>query len=101
MARVASVQKNLKRKSAIDRMKTKRHSIKEKVYDKSLTLEERFEYVLKLSKMPRDSSKSRFRNRCALTGRPRGFCRKVGVSRNSLRELAAIGLLPGVVKASW
>ena len=68
---------------------------------KDLPLEERFDLVVKLAKLPRNSAQNRVRNRCALTGRPRGYHRKMGISRNMLRELAAQGLLPGVIKASW
>ena len=69
--------------------------------DKSCYSEERFEARFKLSKLPRNSSKSRIRNRCSLTGRPRAVYRKFGLSRIALRELASHGKLPGVVKSSW
>ena len=69
--------------------------------NRDASAEERFAARLKLSKLPRNSSKSRIRNRCALTGRPRGFYRKFGLSRIALRELASDGKLPGVVKSSW
>jgi small subunit ribosomal protein S14 len=69
--------------------------------DKTVTQEERFEAQLKLAEMPRNSSKTRIRNRCAMTGRPRGFYRKFKLSRIALRELASSGQIPGMVKASW
>ena len=71
------------------------------IRDRSSSAEERFEARLKLSKLPRNSSKSRIRNRCSLTGRPRAVYRKFGLSRIALRELASNGKLPGVVKSSW
>ena len=82
-------------------MKSKRVQLKESIYKKDLPLEERFSLVMKLAKLPRNSAQTRVRNRCALTGRPRGYHRRMGLSRNMLRELAAQGLLPGVIKASW
>lgn len=101
MARVSSVQKNLKIKKAIDSMKSKRSLLKDKIKNKTLSLDERFELVLKLSSLPRNSSSTRYRNRCALTGRPRGYYRKFNLSRNQLRDMASKGCLTGVVKSSW
>lgn len=101
MARSASVQNNDKRKKLVKSFAVKRKALKEKIYDKNLPLEERFDLVMKLAKLPRNSAKTRVRNRCALTGRPRGCYRKLGLSRNMFRELAGKGMLPGVVKASW
>ncbi len=101
MAREASVQNNNKRKKAAGLLKAKRDTLKAAIYNKEISLEERFELVIKLAALPRNSAQSRVRNRCALTGRPRGYHRKMGMSRIELRRLAAQGLLPGVVKASW
>jgi small subunit ribosomal protein S14 len=71
------------------------------VRDRSREPEERYEATLALAKMPRNGAKTRVRNRCALTGRPRGFHRKYGLSRIALRELGSSGQIPGMVKASW
>ncbi|NRB10479.1 MAG: 30S ribosomal protein S14 [Rickettsiaceae bacterium] len=101
MAKIGSIQRNNKRKRMAKSFAKKRAKIKSEIYDKKLPLEDRFALVVKLAKLPRNSSKSRVRNRCAMTGRPRGYYRKIGLSRNMLRELAAQGLLPGMVKASW
>jgi len=71
------------------------------VKDKSLPIEDRFEATLKLAQMPRNGAKIRLRNRCRITGRPRGYYRKLGMSRIALRDLASFGHVPGVVKSSW
>ncbi len=101
MAKKGSIQRNNKRKAAAIRLKTKRSQMKKNIYKKDLPLEVRFGLIIKLAKLPRNSAQTRVRNRCALTGRPRGYHRKMGLSRNMIRDLAAQGLLPGVVKASW
>ena len=79
----------------------KRAKLRQKAKDMSLDEEEREEARLKLNKMPRDTSYIRLRNRCALTGRPRGYLRKFRLSRNCFREMALEGVIPGVAKASW
>ena len=101
MAKIGSRQRNEKRKRLTKSFSNKRKSLKAAIMKKDLPLEERFDLVVKLAKLPRNSAQNRVRNRCALTGRPRGYHRKMGISRNMLRELAAQGLLPGVIKASW
>lgn len=101
MAKISSVQKNNKRKKLAKSLNNKRAALKAKIYDKSLPLEERFNFVTILAKLPRNSAPTRIRNRCALTGRPRGVYRKFALSRNMLRDLGSKGLLPGVIKASW
>lgn len=101
MAKTGTIERNNKRKRIVKSFENKRKALSEKIYDKNISLEERFGLVIKLASLPRNSAKSRIRNRCALTGRPRGFYRKMGLSRNVLRELAAQGMLPGIVKASW
>jgi small subunit ribosomal protein S14 len=101
MARKASVEKNLKVKRLIKSCKNKRNALKDEIYNKNLSLEERFQLVIKLAKMPRNSASNRFRNRCELTGRPRGVDSTTGLSRNKFRELAGKGQLAGVIKASW
>lgn len=101
MAKVSSVKKNNKRRVLSLSCFNKRKMLKEKIYDKSLTLDERFSLVLKLAAFPRNSASIRVRNRCQLTGRPRGVYRKFGLSRNMIRDLAGRGLMPGLVKSSW
>ena len=76
-------------------------SLLEKINDTTLSFEERQEYRLKLEKLPKNSNRIRIRNRCNVTGRPRGVYRKFGLSRITFRELALKGLIPGVSKASW
>lgn len=101
MAKIGSIQRNDKRKRLVKSLRAKREALSSKIHQKDLPLEERFELVMKLAQLPRNSARNRVRNRCALTGRPRGYHRKMGISRNMLRTLAAIGQLPGVIKASW
>lgn len=101
MAKIGTIQKNNSRKKLTQKLSKKRQSLKDKIYDKSLSLEDRFSLILKLNELPKNSSKTRVRNRCALTGRPRGYCRKMGLSRIKFRELASDGKLSGIVRASW
>lgn len=101
MAKKGSIERNNKRKKLNASLSNKRKKLKESIYDKSLPLDERFALVQKLAKMPRNSARTRIRNRCGITGRPRGYYSKMGLSRIKLRELAAFGMLPGVVKSSW
>ncbi len=101
MAKKSSVEKQKRRESIVKRNWEKRQSLKKKSLDFNLTEEERQEARVALNKMPRDSSPIRLRNRCQMTGRPRGFLRKFKLSRLTFRELASMGLIPGVTKASW
>lgn len=101
MAKTSMVVRDKKRKALSKRLRAKREQLKEIIMNKELALEERFAAQLKLNKMPRNSSKIRYRNRCEITGRPRGFYRKFKMSRIALRDLAALGQIPGVVKSSW
>ena len=101
MAKLSSVQKNLFRQKLIQKYKIKRENLKSKIKDKKLSLEERISYQNKLNDLPRNGSSIRHRNRCEITGRPRGNYRKFGLSRIKLRELSMTGDLPGVVKSSW
>ncbi len=101
MAKTGSINRNNKRKKLAKSLAPKRAKLKAQIYKKDLPLEERFNLVMKLASLPRNSAKTRVRNRCAVTGRPRGYCSKMGLSRNLVRELAAKGMLPGIVKASW
>ena len=101
MAKKSAIEKNKRRRQLVARYANKRASLKAIVSDSSQPVEARFEAQLKLSGLPRNSSPSRVRNRCALSGRPRGYYRKVGLSRIALRSLASSGKVPGMVKSSW
>ena len=101
MAKACSVERDKKRRRLIKGKATKRAALKAVIMKKDASMEERFAAVLKLAEMPRNSAKNRARNRCALTGRPRGHHRKFRLSRNCVRELAQRGELPGVTKSSW
>ena len=95
------VNRERKRERLVEKYAEKRAALKRIIKDMSLTAQERKEARIKLNKMPRDSSPSRLRNRCSLTGRPNGYYRKFGLGRNMLREAAMRGDIPGLVKASW
>ncbi|MCB2054545.1 MAG: 30S ribosomal protein S14 [Geminicoccaceae bacterium] len=101
MAKKSSIEKNEHRRALVQRYAARRAALKKIVDNRDGDPEERFEAVLKLAKLPRNSSKVRVRNRCNLTGRPRGYYRKFGLSRIALRDLASEGLVPGVTKSSW
>ena len=101
MAKLSSVQKNLFRQKLINKYKSKRKHLKSKIMDKNISLEERINFQNKLNDLPRNGSAIRHRNRCEITGRPRGNYRKFGLSRIKLRELSMTGDVPGVVKSSW
>lgn len=101
MAKSSSVQKQLRREALVKLKWKKRTALKERAADIHLSEEERQEARLALNKMPRDSSPHRLRNRCALTGRCRGYMRKFRLSRLCFREMASMGLIPGVTKSSW
>ena len=101
MAKKSAIQKNLSRERQVKKNQSRRGKLKDICGNRSLPIEDRFEAQLKLSEMPRDGSKIRVRNRCLITGRPRGYYRKVKMSRIALRELALSGQIPGMVKSSW
>jgi small subunit ribosomal protein S14 len=101
MAKKSAVEKNNRRKRMVARKGARRQDLRATIRDRSLPMEERFAAVLKLSEEPRDSARTRIRNRCELSGRPRGFDRKLRMSRIALRDLASMGQVPGVVKSSW
>ncbi len=101
MAKLSSIQKNSNRLKLIKKFKSKRNSLKAKVMQKDLTMDERLKIQNKLNDLPRNSSSIRYRNRCKLTGRTRGVYRKFGLSRIKIRELSMSGDIPGVVKSSW
>ena len=101
MAKKSAVEKNNKRKRIVENRGARRKALKAIIKDKTLPMEDRFQAVMKLSKEPRNSSKIRIRNRCEVSGRPRGYDRKLRMSRIALRDLASMGQVPGVVKSSW
>ena len=101
MAKTSSVYRNLKRAKMAEKYANRRLKLSKIVKDKSVDPEERFLASLKLAELPRNSSKVRVRNRCKLTGRPRGVYRKFGLARNELRKMASFGEIPGLVKSSW
>lgn len=101
MAKKALVNRDLKRRVTVKKFAAKRAELMVIVNNQKLSLEERYEARLKLQKLPRDASPVRLRNRCALTGRPRGVYRKFGLARSKLRDIAMRGEIPGVIKASW
>lgn len=101
MAKQSSILLNNKRKKLSDLYCQKRRDLKKKANDQSLSPKERMSAQIKLSELPRNSSIIRYRNRCAITGRPRGNFRKFELSRISLRKLASWGEIPGVLKSSW
>lgn len=101
MAKVSAVQRNLKRTRLIAKYATKRAELKAIIMDKTVSQEERFNATLKLAQLPKNSAKIRERNRCELTGRPRGYHRKFKISRNLIRELGSHGQIPGLTKSSW
>ena len=101
MAKLSAVNKNKSRIKLSDKLYKKRQSLKKTVMDKKLPLEERFKAQQKLSKLPRNSAKTRVMNRCEITGRPHGVYRKLKISRIALRQLGLQGKIPGLVKSSW
>jgi small subunit ribosomal protein S14 len=101
MAKTSSVEKNKRRRKLVAQHADKRKRLKAIADDMSKASEERFAARLKLAEMPRNSSKTRIRNRCEITGRPRGYYRKLRMCRNQLRELASMGMIPGMTKSSW
>jgi small subunit ribosomal protein S14 len=101
MAKKSAIEKNNRRRKLVARYAARRARLKAVAKDESLPQEERFAARLKLAEMPRNSSATRVRNRCLLTGRPRGNYRKFKISRIALRDLASAGQIPGMVKSSW
>jgi len=101
MAKKSSIEKNKRRARLAQQYAAKRAKLKAIANDKNLPQEDRFAARLKLAELPRNSAPSRIRNRCELTGRPRGTYRKFKLSRIALRALASVGQIPGMVKSSW
>jgi small subunit ribosomal protein S14 len=101
MAKKSSIEKNQRRTKMSKAMAPRRARLTALARDRDAAPEDRFEAQLKLARLPRNSSATRIRNRCALSGRPRGYYRKFGLSRIAVRELASSGQIPGMVKSSW
>jgi small subunit ribosomal protein S14 len=101
MAKKSSIEKNNRRRKMTTQFSGRRSRLKEIAQDKTKPMEERFEASLKLAQLPRNSSATRVRNRCEMSGRPRAFYRKHKLSRIALRDLGNKGLIPGLVKSSW
>ena len=101
MAKTSAIQRNLKRIRLSKKFSKKRAMLKKIIKNKKLPLTERFDAQLKLAKIPRNSAKTRIRNRCEITGRPHGVYRKLRISRIALRDLASKGKIPGMTKSSW
>ncbi len=101
MAKQSSIQKNKNRENLISLLKEKRSALKKILKNKKLDFEERIRTQIKLDALPRNSSKIRYRNRCFISGRPRGVYSKFNLSRIAIRELAGKGQIPGLTKASW
>jgi small subunit ribosomal protein S14 len=101
MAKKSMIAREVKRSSLIKKFENKRRELKEVIRSPNSSFEEKESAQMQLQKLPRDSSKSRLRNRCNLTGRPHGYYRKFGLSRNKLREATMRGDVPGLAKASW
>ncbi|BAQ48248.1 MULTISPECIES: 30S ribosomal protein S14 [Methylobacterium] len=101
MAKTSKIEKNKQRRELVKLYAPKREALLATANDESLSMEERFEARLKLAELPRNSSATRIRNRCEMTGRPRAYYRKLGISRVALRDLGSRGLIPGLVKSSW
>lgn len=101
MAKVCMIEREKRRALAVAKYKTRRDALRHKIKSPKASDEERMEAVVALQKLPRDSSPSRMRNRCRITGRPKGYYRKFGLGRNKLREYAMLGYIPGLMKSSW
>jgi len=101
MAKVALVNRELRRQKMVAKYADKRSTLKAAAKDESLSVEERFKARLRLAKLPRNSSSTRLHSRCLVTGRPKAFYRKLKMSRIALRDLASRGEIPGMVKSSW
>lgn len=101
MAKKSSIQKNNNRAAKVKKFANRRKKLKAVIMNKTASIEERFRAQLKLAELPRNSARVRLRNRCQISGRPRAYYRRFGVSRIAFRDLASYGMLPGVKKSSW
>ena len=101
MAKTSAIQRNLKRIKMAKKFQNRRKKLKAIINNRKLPLNERFAAQLKLSKLPKNSARTRVRNRCEITGRPHGVYRKLKISRIALRQMASSGKIPGMTKSSW
>jgi small subunit ribosomal protein S14 len=101
VAKLSLINRDLKRKALVQKFAARRKELQSIIEDQSRSEEERYQARLKLQSLPRNANPTRLRNRCEITGRPRGTFRKFGLARNKLREAAMRGEIPGLVKASW
>lgn len=101
MAKKSAIAKNKHREKLVQKYAAKRAELKAKIMDREASPEDRFKATVELADLPRNGAKNRLRNRCEVSGRPRGYYRKLKMSRIALRELASQGQIPGVVKSSW
>tara|TARA_B100001057_G_scaffold308800_1_gene308889 strand:+ start:775 stop:1080 length:306 start_codon:yes stop_codon:yes gene_type:complete len=101
MAKVALINRELRRQKLVNKFAEKRSNLKKMAVDESLSKEDRFKARLKLAKLPRNSSSTRLHSRCMVTGRPKSYYRKLKMSRIALRDMASKGEIPGMVKSSW
>lgn len=101
MAKLSVINRNLKRQKTVRKYAEQRSNLNRIMNDRTLSEDDRFDARIKLQKLPRDSSPVRLRNRCTLTGRPRGVYSKFGLGRSKLRDIAMSGKIPGIIKASW
>ena len=101
MAKLALINRELKREAMVKKFARKRAELNAIINDQSKSEEERYQARLKLQQLPRNANPTRLRNRCEMTGRPRGTYRKFGLGRNKLRDIAMRGEVPGIIKASW
>ena len=101
MAKVCMIEREKKRQQTVQKYKLQRDALRQKIKSPHTPMEEKAKAIVALQKLPRNSSPSRLRNRCRLTGRPKGYYRKFGLGRNKLREYAMLGYIPGLMKSSW
>ena len=101
MAKLSLINRELKRRKLVEKYAAKRKRFEEQLQNFSLSDQEKFDLRLKIQQLPRNANPTRLRNRCSLTGRPRGVFRKFGLCCNKIREIAMCGEIPGVIKASW
>jgi small subunit ribosomal protein S14 len=101
MAKTSKIERNKQRREMVKKFAGKRAELLAAANDMDRPMEERFDARLKLAALPRNSAANRIRNRCEVTGRPRGYYRKLGMSRIALRDLGSAGMIPGLVKSSW
>ena len=101
MAKVCMIEREKKRRLTVQKYKERRDALRQKIKSPHTTADEKAEAVVAMQKLPRNSSPSRMRNRCRITGRPKGYYRKFGLGRNKLREYAMLGYIPGLMKSSW